>query len=324
MLLKSKQFMKRNRALGSMRILAIETSHDDTSVVLYDSGKVLKDYSISQTSFHKKFGGTVPEYASRLHAENLPRILADVLNDYDLKTIHHIAYTSHPGLVGSLQMGYVFASALSIALQKPLREVNHLHAHVFAAEFTRQIVYPALALVVSGGHTVIYFLKSPHDINLIAKTSDDAAGEVFDKVGRALKIGYPGGPAIDRAAQANKSALISFKIPADLDLNLSFSGLKTKVTSYISSHRAALNATEVNRVAASFQESITDYLISKMKVAIAHYKPRSIVLGGGVAANSVLRQKFSKIHPHAIICDPAYTTDNAAMIAITSEILQKA
>lgn len=302
-----------------MKIIAIESSHDDTSVVLYKDKQILREISFSQTEFHKRFGGTIPEYASRGHFERLPKILETLLKEEDLTGIDHIAYTSEPGLIGSLHMGQLFASALGFALDVPVKKVNHMHGHIFAVAFTEEIKYPSIALIVSGGHTQLWEVKSIHEIKLIGQTKDDAVGEVYDKVARYLKLGFPGGPKVDKLAKEGKN-IINFDLVDDHTFDMSFSGIKTKVKNYIHNLEQKHQEIPVADICASFQEAIVKILMKKTQAAIDKYQPASIILGGGVSANSHLREEFKKLHPVALVPAMKYTTDNAMMIAITSHL----
>lgn len=304
-----------------MKILAIESSHDDTSVSLYEDRKIIREITISQTEFHKKFGGTLPEYASRHHSETIVKILDTLMKDYDLSTIDHIAYTKLPGLVGSLHVGRIFAYALGFALDKKVVPINHMHGHIFAAGFNHDITYPAIALIVSGGHTQIWHLTSPkpNDITLLGGTKDDAVGEVYDKVARRLKLGFPGGPVIDRMAKEG-TELIDFSINIDNTYDFSFSGMKTKLLNYINQKEQKNEELDIPSICNSFQEAILNPLIVKTKRAIEEYNPKSVILGGGVSANSRLRQLVSELHENALIPEMKYTTDNASMIAIASDL----
>lgn len=304
-----------------MKILAIETSHDDTSVALYENRKILKEKTISQTKFHSQFGGTLPEFASRIHAQNLPIILDEFLKEFSLEDINHVAVTSEPGLIGSLHMGKLFAHAIGIALNKPVHYINHMHAHIYATCFNHDITYPALALIVSGGHTQLWDVKSSKDITLLGQTTDDAAGEVFDKVSRVLNLGFPGGPAIEKKS-FEASTSIDFLLQHERNFNFSFSGLKTRVINFVHNHEQKGEQIDVAAVAKGFQEAIVENLIFKTKYAIEIMKPASIILGGGVAANSLLREEFAKLHDKPLIPEKKFTTDNASMIAIMSDFLQ--
>ena len=307
-----------------MKILAIETSHDDTSIALYSDFKIIKEKTVSQTKFHKKFGGTIPEYAARNHEKTILKVFEEVIENQDLSTIDHIAFTQKPGLIGSLHVGSVFAKALGIAIDKEVIPINHLHGHILASAFENEIIYPAIALVVSGGHTQIWKLKSamPNDMVVLGDTQDDAIGEVFDKIGRKLEIGFPGGPAIDKKAKKAKNPIV-FKIGVNDSWNFSFSGLKTKVINYINKNIKLKKELEIENICKGFQNAVFYPVIEKMKRAILMYNPNSIILGGGVSANSQLREEFRKLHHNVLIPNLKYTTDNAAMIAIASDLQNK-
>ena len=300
-------------------ILAIETSHDDTSLALYKDKKILWEKTLTQTEFHKKYGGTVPEYASRHHFVNLEIILEELKSRFDLKDLDHIAYTYKPGLIGSLHMGQLFANALGMSLNKPVHKINHMFGHIYAIHFEHEIKYPAIALIVSGGHTQLWLVKSVNNIELINETKDDAVGEVFDKVSRKLDLGFPGGPRIEEAANKSKNKF-NFDLKTPNEISLSFSGLKTKVINFIHNQTQKNNQIDKDAIAKGFQEAIIDNLISNTKIAIKKYKPNSIILGGGVAANTYLRTEFAKIHNVPLIPSKKYTTDNAMMIAARSAV----
>lgn len=311
---------KDKQASKILKILAIESSHDDTSLALYQNKQIIWDQTISQAKFHADFGGTIPEYAARNHVHNFGLLLNELLSNYKLNDVDYIAYTSHPGLIGSLQMGYLFASGLSLALAKPLIPINHLHAHILAVEFTKKITFPALALIVSGGHSQIWFLTSYNDLTLIGETQDDALGEVYDKVARMLNLGFPGGPLIDQKAREYQGELLDFAIKYNKNYNLSFSGLKTKVQNYLQKQKSQKNNVLPAQVAASFQFHAIQYVLRIFKKALRLYDINSIVLGGGVAANSYLREEFKKMHANSLIPELKHTTDNAAMIAIACDL----
>lgn len=304
-----------------MRILAIETSHDDTSVVLYKDWEVVREISYTQTEFHKKFGGTVPEFAARGHYDKLQISIKTILEEHQdfIDSLDYVAYTYMPGLIGSLHMGRLFAESLSLSLNVPLLKVNHMHAHVFAVAFNHKITYPSLALIVSGGHTQLWDVQGPNDLKIIGETKDDAVGEVYDKVARAMDLGFPGGPVIDSLSKQVKSD-IDFSINDDGTYDFSFSGLKTKVKNYINTNEQKNINYSKAEVAHAFQHSAVNILISKTQRAIEEYKPKSIILGGGVSANSLLRSEFAKLHDNALIPDFKYTTDNGMMIAITAHL----
>ena len=301
-----------------MKIIAIESSHDDTSVVLFENKEILMDISISQTSLHKQYGGTVPELAARKHSDVFPSILKELMEKFDLSDVDHIAYTKTPGLIGSLQMGRMFAYGLGFALDKPVKAINHMYAHIYAICFEHEIKYPALSLIVSGGHTQLWNVKGVNDIELLGETKDDAAGEVFDKVSRKLGLGFPGGPEIQKAALRGENN-IDFKIKITDDYNFSFSGLKTKVINYI--HNLEQKGLPINKddIACSFQEEIVSILLEKTKIAFEKGNYNSLIIGGGVSANDCLRDNIKiQFKDKALVPSKKYTTDNAAMIAIRS------
>ncbi|QKT05228.1 tRNA (adenosine(37)-N6)-threonylcarbamoyltransferase complex transferase subunit TsaD [Mycoplasma sp. OR1901] len=299
-----------------MKIIGIETSHDDTSIAIMENGKILDMWSISQTDIFEKYGGTIPELASREHVKNIGILQAEILKKYDLNEIDYIAYTKEPGLIGSLQIGYLFASALSISLNKPIVPVNHLHGHFLSATITNEIVFPSLCLLVSGGHTQILYAKDYNDFEIVGETLDDAVGEAFDKVASRTGIGFPGGPLIDKISQNYQGDYYTFTKPkTEHEFDFSFSGLKTQVLNLINSAKMKNSLVDKEKIAASFQKVAVEYLCEKMALAIEKYNPKSIVLGGGVSANSSLRTNFLTLHPNAIIPSLKYATDNGAMIS---------
>ncbi|WP_322959310.1 tRNA (adenosine(37)-N6)-threonylcarbamoyltransferase complex transferase subunit TsaD [Mycoplasmopsis cynos] len=299
-----------------MLILGIETSHDDTSLALLEDGKVLDMWTISQIDIFKEFGGTIPELASREHVKNISIIQKIIQKKYDLTKISYIAYTKEPGLIGSLQIGFLFANALSISLNKPLIPINHLNGHFLSATITHRITFPALCLLVSGGHTQLIYSKDIDDISIIGETLDDAVGEAFDKISSKLGLGFPGGPIIDKLFNEYNGEFIKLTKPkTENELDFSFSGLKTQVLNIV--NQAQMKNQKINKVqiAASFQRTAVDYLIYKTKLALDKYNVKTLVLGGGVSANKLLRSEFIKLHKNTIIPDLKYSNDNGAMIA---------
>lgn len=299
-----------------MIVLGIESSHDDTSLAIVENLNVKVYLKISQIEIHKKYGGTIPEIASREHYQNFYVLLEELKTKYDLNKIDYIAYTEKPGLIGALQMGQLFAHALSKALNKPLSPINHLDGHIYSVllDNKNKITYPSIALVVSGGHTNLYLLKNKDEKILLGQTIDDAAGEVFDKVSRTLFNKFPGGPEIDKIFYENKNKNFSdYKLTnpkLENKYDFSFSGYKTQIINKVKNEN-------INKelLAASFQKHIIDFIISKIKLAIDEYQPKSIILSGGVSANKYLREEFIKLHKNALIPDFEYSTDNGAMIA---------
>ncbi|QGZ97954.1 tRNA (adenosine(37)-N6)-threonylcarbamoyltransferase complex transferase subunit TsaD [Mycoplasma sp. NEAQ87857] len=299
-----------------MRILGIETSHDDTSIAVLEDNKVLELITVSQIDIFKEFGGTIPEIASREHVKNIALIQEMIFKKYEPNSFDYIAYTKEPGLIGTLQIGFLFASAISQVIKKPLIPINHLHGHILSATLTNEITFPALTLLVSGGHTQLILAKNYNDFEIVGETLDDAVGEAFDKVASRSGLGFPGGPIIDKIAQNYNGEYLSFTKPkTEHPLDFSFSGLKTQVLNYLNSCKMKEIAFDKNQIAASFQKVAVDYLIDKTKLALEKYEVKTLVLGGGVSANSELRSKFLTLHPNTIIPSLKYATDNGAMIA---------
>jgi N6-L-threonylcarbamoyladenine synthase len=311
-----------------MLLLGIETSCDDTATAVVRDGRtVLANVSTNQDAFHAKFGGIVPEIASRQHLALLSAAVEDALEraDVSLALLDGIAVTAGPGLVGSLVIGVASAKALAFASGKPLYAVNHLHGHIFAPfiESGVEPEYPFLALLVSGGHSQLVHVASPLDMRIVARTRDDAAGEAFDKTARLLGLPFPGGPAIDKLARDGDPSAIAFpRHRAEKGaLDMSFSGIKTAVKYFLESD--AGRAARPADVAASFQAAVVDVLIDRLDRAARLEPYRAAVLSGGVAANSALQAAFAAwsartgIPGHA----PAlrFCTDNAAMIAAAAD-----
>ena len=311
-----------------MLLLGIETSCDDTATAVVRDGRdVLANVSTNQDAFHAKFGGIVPEIASRQHLALLSAAVEDALGraNVALADLDGIAVTAGPGLVGSLVIGVASAKAIAYAAGKPLYGVNHLHGHIFAAFLERDAEpeYPFLALLVSGGHSQLVRCASATDLRVIARTRDDAAGEAFDKTARLLGLGFPGGPAIDALARSGDPTAIAFpRHRAERDsLDMSFSGIKTAVRYFLESE-AGRDARSQD-VAASFQAAVVDVLVDRVDRAASREPYRSVVLSGGVAANSALQTAFVAwgrrcgIVTH--IPHLRYCTDNAAMIAAAAD-----
>jgi len=312
----------------AMLLLGIETSCDDTATAVVRDGNVaLSNVSTNQDAFHAKFGGIVPEIASRQHLALLSAAVQDALEraNVAIGDLDGIAVTAGPGLVGSLVVGVASAKAMAYASGKPLYAVNHLHGHIFAPFIDSGVepAYPFLALLVSGGHSQLVSVESPHDLHVVAKTRDDAAGEAFDKTARLLGLPFPGGPAIDRLARDGDPTAIAFpryRAPADA-LDLSFSGIKTAVKYFLDTD--AGRAARPTDIAASFQAAVVDVLIDRLDRAARRAPYTSAVLSGGVAANSALQTAFRAWSeragmpgyvPHLRFC-----TDNAAMIAAAAD-----
>ena len=307
-----------------IRILAIETSCDETSAAIVDEGyKVLSNIISSQIELHKKFGGVVPEVASRKHIEKIDVVILEALEraKTNFEEIDAIAVTKGPGLVGALLVGVAEAKAIAYALKKPLIGVNHIEGHI-CANFIQDPNFnpPFICLVVSGGHSHLIYVEEYGKYTIIGKTRDDAIGEAFDKVARTIGLPYPGGPEIDKLAKQGKPIVELPRTYLESDsYDFSFSGIKSAVLNYINIMK--MKNEEINKadLAASFQNAVVEVLVNKSIKAAKEYKVNKICLAGGVAANSFLRNEISKkckeekielLYPSLEYC-----TDNAAMIA---------
>ncbi|TSC97438.1 MAG: O-sialoglycoprotein endopeptidase [Candidatus Berkelbacteria bacterium Licking1014_2] len=322
-----------------MRILAIETSCDETSAAVVADGKIISNIVASQIAVHRQTRGVVPEVASRLHAEKIIPVIKKALGGLKMGEIDAIAVTKEPGLPGALLVGLTTARILAWAWEKPLLEINHLYGHIAAALSNLQPStinfqqLPAVALVVSGGHTSLFCFKKWGDWQLIGETLDDAAGEAFDKIAKILGLPYPGGPSIAAAAMQQttinkQQSIISFPRPLinSDNFNFSFSGLKTAVLYFVQKLSLAELKKLTPAIAYEAQEAISDVLVAKTLAAAKRYGVKTIILSGGVAANSSLREKFKmKIENCKLKIDfllPAKNlcTDNAAMIGLAAHL----
>ncbi len=307
-----------------MYILGIETSCDETAAAVLEDGKLLCSSVIaSQVDLHKIYGGIVPEIASRKHMETIIPVICEALHyaSVTLNDIEGIAVTRGPGLVGSLLVGLSAAKAIAFALKIPFVGVNHLAGHV-ASIFLNpdRPEVPLVALVVSGGHTNIYLMKDFQDFTVLGQTRDDAAGEAFDKAAKLLDIGYPGGVIIDKLAKKGNRKRIEFPRAMRNSLDFSFSGLKTSLLVHIKKRKRPFSEDELPDVAASYQEAIIDVLVEKTFKAAEIHSISKIVVCGGVASNSRLRERFAEESRlkgvDVYIPPPIFCTDNAAMIAV--------
>ncbi|WP_457628256.1 tRNA (adenosine(37)-N6)-threonylcarbamoyltransferase complex transferase subunit TsaD [Persephonella sp.] len=306
-----------------MIILGIETSCDDTGVCLYSSsGGILSNIVSSQVKLHAQWGGVYPDLAAREHTKNLIPVLDRALEEggKNLSDIDAIAVTVAPGLIVSLVIGISAAKTLSLVTGKPLVPVHHIEAHIFAIFIEREVEFPFIALVVSGGHTELYLIKGFEQYIYLGGTLDDAAGEAYDKVARMLGLGYPGGPVIDKLAKEGKE-VIKFPRPLLNDrgknrFNFSFSGLKSAVMRELEKGKYSKED-----IAASFQEAVVDVLVGKTTDAVKEFGVKNVVVAGGVSANSRLREKFTEVslsEGYTVHFPPLYLcTDNAAMVAYT-------
>jgi N6-L-threonylcarbamoyladenine synthase len=310
-----------------MRILAIETSCDETSVAVVEDGrKVLSNVIASQIAVHAQTGGVVPEVAAREHISAMMPVLNQALEE--AKTawdqIDAIAVTKEPGLVGSLVVGRMTAAALAFSMDKPLIEVNHVHGHMYANWLGdgMEPEFPIVILTVSGGHNELVLMRGHGDFEILAETLDDSAGEAFDKVARLLGLGYPGGPAIEERAKSGNPEAVEFPIALRKEKNFSFSGLKTSVFYYLKDNEARLADEQfVDDVAASFQEAVVQALVEKLMLAVRKLGVKEVHLSGGVSANRYMRgrieEELSKMKFAPLFRFPQkmeYCTDNAAMI----------
>jgi N6-L-threonylcarbamoyladenine synthase len=312
-----------------MIILGIDTSCDDTcAAVVEDGRKVLSNIVSSQSSVHHRYGGVVPELASREHIRNIVPVVNEALERAGVKNkeLDAIAVTSGPGLVGALLVGIYFAKAFSVALGIPLVGVNHLEGHILSIFLEKHAPsFPFVALTVSGGHTNIYHVQGFGDYAILGRTLDDAAGEAFDKIAKLLGLGYPGGAVIEKLASQGREDAIDFPrayLSGD-SLNFSFSGLKTAVVMYV---KKWLDQEQLNRevstadIAASFQAAVVDVLTDKMSAAVRQAGATTAVLAGGVARNTCLRSTMNRRMKEEkvdfFISSPEFCTDNGAMIAV--------
>ncbi len=307
-----------------MILLGIETSCDDTAAAVIQNEKtILSSVISSQNDYHKKYGGIVPEIASRKHQENIIPVINEALQQAKtaFDDLEGIAVTQGPGLVGSLLVGINAAKAMAYAGGLPLAGINHLEGHLLAPHFEHDIPFPHISLIVSGGHTSLYFVEAVGAYTLLGKTRDDAAGEAFDKVAKILGLGYPGGILIDRMACSGSADAVSFPRPMihDGSHDFSFSGLKTAVSYYVQQH-SPVHQDAVCDIAAGFQAAVVDILVRKTFQAVHQTEATAVTVGGGVAANSMLRREMqTAADRHSIpvyFPSPALCTDNAAMIAL--------
>ena len=317
-----------------INILGIETSCDETAAAVVADGRTIKSSVVaSQTKLHEKYGGVVPELASRAHIEKIYPVIKEAIEQANVTKddIDAIAIANQPGLTIALVVGVTAAKTLSFTWNKPLIAINHLHAHLQSAMLSEeQFELPAVALIVSGGHTCLYDYHSPLEPELLGTTIDDAAGEAFDKVASILKLPYPGGPSIEKAAEKGNPDAIKF--PRSMlgrdSLDFSFSGIKTAVLYYCRGQDMkgenkvdSMNVQQIADIAASFQAAVVDVLVKKTQRAATIIKAKTILLGGGVAANNKLRTSLlqmcdSDVPPKKLLVAPKrYCTDNAVMVA---------
>ena len=305
-----------------MLVLGVESSCDETSVAIYDGKNMLSNVVLSQIDIHKKFGGVVPEVASRHHVRNVSIVFKEALEVANVKPedIDLVAVTEGPGLIGSLLVGITAAKTFALAYNKPIIGLNHLAGHIYANQIEGEMKFPLLALLVSGGNTELILMKDHYDFEIIGETLDDAVGEAYDKVARVCGLPYPGGPAVDKLAQIGKDC---YNLPRVMkntnDYNFSFSGLKSAVINLVHNHSQRGEEVNFNDLCASFQASVVETLVYKTKKAALEYGVKQVIIAGGVSANKTLRNEIVNAFTDTEIevCIPPfkYCTDNAAMIA---------
>jgi len=319
-----------------MLVLGIETSCDETAAaVVRDGREIVSSVIASQVKTHERFGGVVPELASREHLDKIVPTVEEAIDRAAVtkEQIEGIAVTVGPGLIGSLLVGVSYAKAMAFALNKPLVGVNHIEGHIYSVCFENPPVeHPALALVVSGGHTNLFFVPEAGKYKVVGRTRDDAAGEAFDKVAKLLGLGYPGGPIIERLAREGNPKAVKFAIPrmGDNRPDFSFSGLKTAVQKYVreSGLQPVANgeppSQEIKDLAASFQSTVVRSLVSTMERVAEEYQPKTLIVAGGVACNGSLKEASrvaaAKLGLPIYFPSPHLSTDNAAMIAAAGTV----
>lgn len=307
--------------MKDVNILAIESSCDETSMAIIKNGcECIQLTVLTQMDTHAEFGGVVPEIASRMHAENITMVLEETLNkaNMTMDDIDAIAVTYSPGLLGSLLVGVEFAKTLSFVYKKPLIAVNHIAGHIYANNLEQKMVFPLLALVVSGGHTDLILMKDDYVFEHLGGTLDDAIGECYDKVARVLDLKYPGGPNVEKMAL---EGVHSYDLPIPMNddsFDMSFSGLKSNIINLVHNEKQRGNEIRKADLARSFQDVAVDQLARKTELAIKKYNIKNMIIAGGVSANKYVRNEIKKVTDKygVLLSVPrmAYCTDNAAMI----------
>lgn len=309
-----------------MLILGIESSCDDTAAAVIEDGKFVKSSVLSsQDEIHSRFGGVVPELASRNHLENVIPIVQSALAkaEVSLEEIDLIAATQGPGLIGSLLVGFSFAKALSYQHDIPIVGVDHMSGHLLSVFLEHEVPFPYVALIASGGTSSIFLVESHTNFHHLGRTRDDAAGEAFDKVAKLLSLPYPGGPHVSKKAEKGNGNAIKFPRAwlGEDSLDFSFSGVKTAVLNHCHNQRQQNNELNLEDICASFEEAVVDVLVEKTCRAATQHNVQTIVLGGGVSSNPRLRRRFGercqKDKRSLYVPAPKYCTDNAAMIALS-------
>jgi len=304
-----------------MIVLSVESSCDETSVSIIRDGKdILSNVVLSQIDVHKQYGGVVPEIASREHIKGITMVFEESLQiaGVEKSEIDLVAVTKGPGLIGSLLIGINAAKAFAFANDIDIVGVHHIAGHIYANAISKDLVFPLVCLVVSGGHTELILMNEHYDFNKLGETMDDAVGEAYDKVARTVGLGYPGGPVVDRLAKEGEA---SYKMP-DISLgdnyDFSFSGIKSHVINLVHNIKQRNEEVNIPNLCASFQEAVTDVLVNKSIKAIEEYDAKMFMIAGGVAANKGLRKKISEriTNVDVVVPEFKYCTDNAAMIGI--------
>lgn len=304
-----------------MIVLSVESSCDETSVSVSKDGKeVLSNIVLSQIAVHQTYGGVVPEIASREHVKGITIVFEQAMNEAKIQVedIDLIAVTKGPGLIGSLLIGVNAAKAFALANKIPIVGVHHIAGHIYANHIEKNLRFPLICLVVSGGHTELILMRDHYDFVKLGETYDDAVGEAYDKVARTVGLGYPGGPIVDRLAVEGEPSYPMPNIDQKGSYDFSFSGLKSHVINLVHNLKQRKEDLRVEDLCASFQEVVTDVLVSKSKQAIEEYQAKMFIIAGGVAANKGLRKKIQEEIRDVDIVVPnfEYCTDNAAMIGV--------
>lgn len=311
-------------------IFAIETSCDETSASILKNNEVISNV-ISSQFFHNKYGGIVPELASRAHVQSIDKIVNSAFEIAGISKdkITLCAATQGPGLIGSLLVGYNYAKGFAISRKIPFAGINHIESHLFSCFIGKEeIEFPFIALVVSGGHTILFLVKNYTNYTILGETQDDAAGEAFDKVAKMLGLEYPGGPLIDKLSKQGNENFHKFPASRSKEnkYDFSFSGIKTSVLYYLKKNFPGLNSLPVNDIAASFQKAVVSSLVEKTMAAAKDHNVKNIAISGGVSANSKLREEFMKYSEKGFTIhfpEKKYSTDNAAMIGYTTFLKNK-
>lgn len=310
-------------------ILSIETSCDETAAsVIKNGNEIISNEVVTQMMTHKKFGGVVPEVASRQHVEVMTQVIDEALSNANMKMddIDAIAVTEGPGLIGALLVGVASAKALAFSHQKPLIPVHHIAGHIYANHLVKPLQFPLIALIVSGGHTELIYMKNHLDFEIIGETRDDAVGEAYDKVARTIGLSYPGGPEVDRLAQIGKDTLNFPRVWLEKDsYDFSFSGLKSAVINTLHNKKQKNEEIVKEDVATSFQNSVVEVLVGKTMSAVKEYNVEHLIVAGGVAANkglrSALEKESNKLGIELSVPPLNLCTDNAAMIGSVAHFL---